>query len=227
MPEPRPQTAPVQSGPAQTGAAQTGTTRAVAEGALIERVNVPDAVQHADLQSAARACLRRLVARLAGVPEAGVRIEARCPDCGGPHGRPVVMAPPGARDVSVSLAYAGLSLVAAAASGRPIGVDAELRDQGPQTDARSQAIRILAPGSGDDPLRHWTRIEAVLKADGRGLRVDPRAVVFERRAAGLVAEVAEVAEVAGVAGIAADAGRYDVQDIDLGDDLVVSAALGL
>ena len=30
--------------------------------------------------------------------------------------------------------------------------------------------------AGGEGIAHWTRVEATLKADGRGLRVDPREV---------------------------------------------------
>ncbi|MFM9878671.1 MAG: hypothetical protein ACKVOG_12615, partial [Rhodoglobus sp.] len=54
----------------------------------------------------------------------------------------------------------------------PVGLDVELAAGNP---VRLAAIEDVA-GASPDPLRHWTRIEAVLKADGRGLRVDPREV---------------------------------------------------
>ena len=40
---------------------------------------------------------------------------------------------------------------------------------------------IIHPGRSSS-LREWTRVEAVLKADGRGLRVDPAAVTVTGRA---------------------------------------------
>jgi phosphopantetheinyl transferase len=53
-----------------------------------------------------------------------------------------------------------------------VGPDAEPLAAAPD---RRAAIDDLAPGHGD-ALRRWTVIEAVLKADGRGLRVPPDAV---------------------------------------------------
>ncbi|GEK80685.1 4'-phosphopantetheinyl transferase family protein [Agrococcus baldri] len=154
--------------------------------------------------------LRTLVAELAGVDDASVTIVRRCPDCGGPHGRPVVMDPPAARDIGVSLAHAGERHVVAAVHGARIGIDAERRDAAPE---RLAALRALLPAAGTDPLRRWTRIEAVLKADGRGLRVEPAAVVLEQRADGLVASVPGSGR------------RYRVHDLDLGAELVVSLAI--
>ncbi|MGJ4845295.1 4'-phosphopantetheinyl transferase family protein [Leifsonia sp. Le1] len=149
-----------------------------------------------------RAMLRELVAELAAVPADDVRIAARCPDCGGEHGRPVVMAPDAATGVRVSLAHAGDVTVAAALAGGSVGVDAE-PSTAPETPTTAAAT----------DLRQWTRIEAVLKADGRGLRVDPAAVAFERTGDLLIASVP------------GDPRRYEVRDARLGDDLYVTVAI--
>ena len=170
-----------------------------------------------------RAMLRALVSELAAVAPEDVRIAARCPDCGGAHGRPVVMAPDAATAIRVSLAHAGDVTVAAALVGGSVGVDAEQRAPAQATTTTGTATQGTAtqgtatqatttPGTADD-LRQWTRIEAVLKADGRGLRVDPAAVVFERTADQLVASVP------------GDPRRYLVRDAPLGDDLIVTVAL--
>lgn len=170
---------------------------------------------------AGRAVLRTLVGRLAGVEPGEVVIEARCPDCGGPHGRPVVMAPDAATTIRISLAYAGTAIVAAVSVGSAIGVDAELRRTGTTADAarrdaaKREAVRSISGTDSDsvDPLIRWTRIEAVLKADGRGLRVDPSAVAFTADTDPLLATVAGGAQ------------SYGVHDVQLGDDLFVSLAV--
>lgn len=172
---------------------------------------------------AGRAVLRALVGRLAGIEPGEVVIEARCPDCGGSHGRPVVMGPDAAKTIRVSLAYAGTAIVAAAIVGSAIGVDAELTSTGTTPDAalrdaaRREAVRSISGTGSDsvDPLIQWTRIEAVVKADGRGLRVDPSAVAFTTDTDGLRATVAGGAR------------TYDVHDVPLGDDVYVSVAVEL
>jgi 4'-phosphopantetheinyl transferase len=116
-----------------------------------------------------RMLLRELVAGFTGLPLESITIAASCPDCDRPHARPTIAG----GDLHVSLSHAGDRSVAALLEGSAIGVDIEERDASPE---RLAAIREVA-GGGD--LRHWTRVEAVLKADGRGLRVDPRAVVVE------------------------------------------------
>jgi 4'-phosphopantetheinyl transferase len=93
-----------------------------------------------------------------------------CGRCGGPHGRPSA---PGA-DAALSVTYAGgyaLVAVLSAGAGAAIGVDAEAGRPGDPA-----ALSRLRPGA---TLRTWTRIEAALKADGRGLAVDPSRVRIE------------------------------------------------
>ncbi|MCH1883351.1 4-phosphopantetheinyl transferase [Agrococcus sp. ARC_14] len=154
--------------------------------------------------------LRAVVAELAGVDRASVSIVQRCPDCGGPHGRPVVMEPSAARGIGVSLAHAGEHHVVAAMTGARVGVDAEPRETSP---VRLEALRALLRHDTPDPLLHWTRVEAVLKADGRGLRVEPADVLLEPTADGLTASVPGSSR------------RFAVHEIALDDALVVSVAI--
>lgn len=121
------------------------------------------------------------IGRLVGDPMDASTIDARCAECGGPHGRPEVSGTTGT--VHVGIAHAAGRAFAVASRSR-IGVDAEPLDTPP---ARLDAIRALTRSGGGRPLARWTAIEAVLKADGRGLRVDPREVLVGR-AAGSVAD---------------------------------------
>ncbi len=83
-----------------------------------------------------------------------------CPDCGGPHGRPTVAEP--GRWVSLSRA-GGLVAIAFSTVG-PVGVDLE---------SRAAVARHPVHGLRHPDAAEWAAKEAVLKADGRGLRVDP------------------------------------------------------
>ncbi|MDN3497071.1 hypothetical protein QL996_14100 [Planococcus sp. APC 4015] len=116
----------------------------------------------------ADALLAKLVAALG---ESGT-IGRLCPTCGSTmHGRPVVDAP-----VALSLGYAGALVAAAAArtaEAASVGIDIEPDDR-EVGDLRA----LFAPRDAPD-LAGWTRIEAVLKADGRGIRLDPSRVVIE------------------------------------------------
>lgn len=102
----------------------------------------------------------------------GVTIDATCPDCGRAHGRPRV---PGEGALHLALSHAAGAAFAVAASA-PVGIDAEALDT--DADRLREAASLLARpiGRPQAALRAWTVVEAVLKADGRGLRVDPARV---------------------------------------------------
>ena len=115
---------------------------------------------------AGRMLLRELASEFTARPLASIAIDARCPDCGEQHGRPTITG----TELFVSLSHADGLVVAALSDRAPIGVDIERRHASTE---RLAAIREI---TGDNGVRHWTGVEAVLKADGRGLRVDPRAI---------------------------------------------------
>ena len=98
-----------------------------------------------------RLLLHDLVAQLTAGP---TRITARCVDCGEEHG------PPQVDGLFLSVAHADDVAVVAAAS-TAVGVDIEREDA-------EVPAEFAADAAG------WTRLEAVLKADGRGFRVEPR-----------------------------------------------------
>jgi 4'-phosphopantetheinyl transferase len=92
-------------------------------------------------------------------------------------------------EVSLSVAHGGAWVVVAVAALAPVGVDVEPLTQ--TIDVEGLAEQVLAPSERDaliaDPnqarraralLTAWARKEAVLKATGDGLRVDPRDVVL-------------------------------------------------
>jgi 4'-phosphopantetheinyl transferase len=114
-------------------------------------------------------------------PTLGVR--ARCPDCSLDHGRPTLFGDADAPSrVQVSVAHSGLVTVAAAALDCAVGVDVEHQPSAERLAAITMvassgaAVGAARGAARADPLLHWLRIEAVVKADGRGLRVDPRDV---------------------------------------------------
>lgn len=112
----------------------------------------------------------------------------------GRHGKP---RPAGDRgDLRFSLAHSAGVLLIALRSGREVGVDVErLRPMADHEAFRDGALdpdeRTHLDSVEDDrerlalALRYWTAKEAVLKASGDGLRVEPDLVAFDRTATGV------------------------------------------
>ncbi|MBX0300322.1 4'-phosphopantetheinyl transferase superfamily protein [Cryobacterium sp. 1639] len=131
--------------------------------------------------------LAALVARLTGVDPASVTLHQVCPHCGEAGHGPLEVVFSGAAvpalAVHVSLARAAGKLALAVTAAGPVGIDiesiAELT-RAPVADvllspAETDAFSALDPGRAPAALAAlWTAKEAVLKAAGVGLRVDPR-----------------------------------------------------
>jgi 4'-phosphopantetheinyl transferase len=127
----------------------------------------------------AHALLRAEAARFHHVPPAHIVLMHECPRCGSDaHGRPRLLATASVRrPAHVSLARAGdLSVVAVTDAG-PVGVDVEAEGA---ADFEGFGDVALHPGEHSmNPAgrtRAWVRKEALLKAYGLGLAVDPRDV---------------------------------------------------
>lgn len=148
---------------------------AAADVAVLDRLGASQRTRYERLYGAhaqrflvGRALLAGLLAHLA---PGDVRLTTRCATCGADdHG--ALRAACGA---AASVSYGAGHVVAAVASaGRRLGVDVEAeRAPGGMPDLAA----LFAPGSAPT-LADWTAIEAVLKADGRGLRVSPDRVVL-------------------------------------------------
>ncbi len=128
--------------------------------------------------------VRTLVARALGVDPAAVAVDRTCARCGAGHGRPRVTAP-----LAVSVTHAGARVgVAIASSASPVdpdgaGLGIDVSAPGERDTVTAVASSILAPAEGwadgpADRVRLWVAKEAVLKAAGVGLEVDPAAVAF-------------------------------------------------
>lgn len=86
-------------------------------------------------------------------------VEHRCVHCGSTeHGQPLG---------NLSLSHAGGLTLVATAEG-PVGIDHEPVDSVLPDDV------VAHPSETEDPLRLWVRKEAILKATGLGLQVDPK-----------------------------------------------------
>jgi 4'-phosphopantetheinyl transferase len=124
----------------------------------------------------AHALLRAEAARFHRASPARIVVVHECPRCGSDtHGRPRLVATAAVRHPAyVSLARAGgLSVVAITDAG-PVGVDIEAEGAADFAGVEDVALhpgeRATTPA---DPTRVWVRKEALLKAYGLGLVVDP------------------------------------------------------
>lgn len=128
-----------------------------------------------------RMLLRDLAAEAGGTRPGAVEVTAVCEHCGAEHGRPRVRwsdvpAPP---PTATLASCAHLVVAAIAPAGVAVGVDVEPARVPREADAaRRRAIVELLGGAPRTAVRRWVRAEAVLKADGRGLRVEPGRVAF-------------------------------------------------
>ncbi len=127
-----------------------------------------------------------------------------CGRCGERHGPVELAGVPAVAGVSYARGLVVAALAPSPAVGR-LGVDVEL-DAADTT--RTRDLERLLGRSREPVLRRWTRIEAVLKADGRGLLVEPGDVRLRGRAAS----------------IAGGKVRYQVADVDGPPGYVVSLA---
>lgn len=119
---------------------------------------------------AGRSLIRALVRRIRGADE--VLLSSRCLRCGADHGRPR------SDGVSLSVSHAeDLVVVAATAGSILLGVDVEEAAAAGRLDGLGS---MFADDSAPD-LAAWTRIEAAVKADGRGFEIDPSEVILQAR----------------------------------------------
>ena len=125
----------------------------------------------------AHVTLRQLLGARLGLSPAELRFgRDRCPCCGGPHGRPVVLprAP-----LEFSLSHGG-DLVVIGIASSPIGVDVEPVPEGPGSlevarqlhPEERRHIDANGPAAPLELARLWARKEALLKGMGAGLGRD-------------------------------------------------------
>ncbi|SDQ26664.1 hypothetical protein [Microbacterium sp. cf332] len=125
-----------------------------------------------------RTIAREVVAQVLRCDEKDIRIEREAPRGFGYHTRLVA-----SRDgVEVPLAittasFRAATVVAVSDPGLPIGID--IRDAHPEPAdlARMRKhSRLFSSGDTLDLIDHWVHVQAVLEADGRGVRVAPEQV---------------------------------------------------
>lgn len=177
----------------------------------------------ADRDAVASALLlaRRAVAQACSVEPGAVRLRRRCGRCGSTdHGVPRAERADGGPVPRVSISRTA-DLVVVALGRVAVGVDLE---RAGAADAGLAAVvladgELPAPGP-DGVLRTWVRKEAVLKAAGTGLGVDPRTLrVSDAAGRPLVAATGPAAP--------PDGARWWLTDLDLGPGHVAALAAAL
>ena len=132
--------------------------------------------------AAGRALVRLALAQIVGASPRELVFDTWCGLHASTHGKPRLVQP--AAELDFSLSHAGSRLVLAVSSA-PVGVDVERLDRGAESGverlafAEDERAELEAVPPGDRArafLVCWTRKEAVLKALGHGLAVDPRGV---------------------------------------------------
>lgn len=122
-----------------------------------------------------RIIARELIAAKLGCDPSDIRIEREAPRGFGYHTRLIA-----SRDgvelpiAIITASYRAATVVAIADPGLPLGVD--IRDSTPDAaDIRHMQKHSHLPNEENIPdlLDHWVRVQAVLEADGRGVRVAP------------------------------------------------------
>jgi 4'-phosphopantetheinyl transferase len=187
-----------------------------------ERTRV-DRAAPADRDAVASAVLlaRRAVAEACGVPPDAVRLRRRCPRCGSTgHGAPWAERADDGPVPRLSMSRTA-DLVVVALAAVPVGIDVE------RAGSADDALAGVALADGEQPaagpdgvLRTWVRKEAVLKAVGTGLSVDPRALrVSDASGDPLVTATGPAA--------APDGARWWLTDLDLGAGHVAALAAAL
>src|SRR5918912_4180535 len=127
--------------------------------------------------AAGRALLRLALAERVGAAPGELVVDTWCELHSSPHGKPRLVEPAVELDFSLSRAGPRLLLAVSAA---PVGADVERLDRDVETDVARIAFAEDEQAELDARpeafLACWTRKEAVLKALGHGLAVDPKSV---------------------------------------------------
>ncbi|MFE7286210.1 4'-phosphopantetheinyl transferase family protein [Streptomyces noursei] len=130
----------------------------------------------------AHALARKVIAAQYGVRPAALRFAAVCKHCTGAHGKPRLVDPP--FPLELSLSHSDERVAVALTLGADVGVDLERvghhREDLPRTvlsAAERRTLQSVPEGARDAAfIRYWCRKEAVLKATGDGLLVNPAAL---------------------------------------------------
>lgn len=122
-----------------------------------------------------RAIAKALIAKRIGCEPQDISIEREDPRGFGYHTRLLASKDGAQLPFAIATAsYRSATVVAICDPSMPLGID--IRDNHPDpVDLRTMIrhSRLFADASTDDILHHWVCVQAVLEADGRGVRVAP------------------------------------------------------
>lgn len=125
--------------------------------------------------------VRGVAAAYQGIEPRDVRVERRCATCGGGHGRPEF---PDTPELSISLSRTRGAVALAVSTRVAVGLDieecqyaADLRDVILHPVEREALLQLDGAKANDFVLRTWVRKEALLKAVGVGLTVEPSTLI--------------------------------------------------
>jgi len=176
-----------------------------------------------DRSASAGVLLRAAVTAWTGAADDAVVVRRACATCGATdHGRPFVASTQAIRTPPhVSVAHADDVVVVAVTAAGPVGVDVEplgaARFEGFDAVVLSDVERAAhRAGASDGHARTWVRKEAVLKATGFGLAIDPRRVVVSAPH-----DLPRVIEVPS----GDDAARWALEDVELAPGVACSVAV--
>lgn len=125
-----------------------------------------------------RIIAKELIAAQLGCEVKEVKIEREAPRGFGYHTR--LIASRGGEELPIAIitaSFRAATVVAICDPGLPLGID--IRDLNPEkADIRQMQkhSHLLDESNITDLLQHWVRVQAVLEADGRGVRVAPEHV---------------------------------------------------
>jgi 4'-phosphopantetheinyl transferase len=143
---------------------------------LVVHADPPETLGRVAARSEADALLRAEVAAWLGVRADEVAVGRLCPRCGSAaHGRPLVTGRYAALAPRLSVSRGGGRLVVALTDEGLVGVDVvALADvTGEAARRTADALRLPLETPEATLAEEWARAEAVLKATGQGLAVDP------------------------------------------------------
>lgn len=125
-----------------------------------------------------RIIAKELIAARLHCEDKDVRIEREAPRGFGYHTRLIASKDGDELPIAiVTASYRAATVVAICDPGLPLGID--IRDMTPEpADIRQMQkhSRLFDESNIPDLLQHWVRVQAVLEADGRGVRVAPELV---------------------------------------------------